>query len=107
MYASLNPGYRGASFNAQAAFNPSALTVAHPKTVAAAELGVKIQFDEYHLWLNGAVFYNRYNNQQIVDVISTSAGFVQALTNLPKCKRPVNPSIKLKLMSNIWGAVHE
>lgn len=82
-YASFSRGYRASSFNAQAFFAASELTVAKPETVNSYELGFKSRFLGHRLQVNGAIFYYDYTNQQFIDVQPDAT---QRLLNLPKSR---------------------
>ncbi|MDA5195049.1 TonB-dependent receptor [Govanella unica] len=84
IYASLSRGYRGNSFNAQAFFDPSELSVAKPETLDAVEAGFKTQLLDRRLQLNGAVFWYGYKNQQFIDVDPVTTA--QRLVNLDKSR---------------------
>ena len=55
LYANYSRGYRAKSFNAQAFFDPSELSIAKPESVDAFELGAKTQFADRRVTLNMAV----------------------------------------------------
>lgn len=82
VYLSYNRGYRGQAFNAQALFDKSELNVAKPETVDAIELGLKSQWLERRLTLNGSVFYYGYRDQQFLDVDPNNS--TQRLVNLDR-----------------------
>lgn len=84
VYASISRGYRAPSFNAQAFFDPSELSVAKAEQVTAYELGAKTQFWDRRVTLNLAGFYYDYKNQQFINVDPTSAA--QTLLNIPKSR---------------------
>lgn len=82
IYASYNRGYRGQSFNAQAFFDPSELSIAAPETLDAFEVGAKMRLADRRVTLNTAAFYYGYRNQQFISVDPIKA--TQLLINLPK-----------------------
>lgn len=84
IYANYSRGYRGNSFNAQAFFDPSELSVAKPENVDAFELGAKTQFADRRITLNMAGFYYKYKNQQFINVDPISAA--QTLLNIPSSR---------------------
>jgi iron complex outermembrane receptor protein len=84
LYASYSRGYRARSFNAQAFFDPSELTIAEPEKVDAFEIGSKMQFANRAAMLNFAAFYYDYSNQQFINVDPTTAA--QTLLNIPKSR---------------------
>ncbi|WP_298198358.1 TonB-dependent receptor [Novosphingobium sp.] len=84
IYASISRGYRAPSFNAQAFFDPSELSVARPEEVTSYELGTKTQFWDRRVTLNVAGFYYDYKNQQFINVDPASAA--QTLLNIPKSR---------------------
>jgi iron complex outermembrane receptor protein len=84
LYASFSRGYRAPSFNAQAFFDPSELSVAKPEEVTSYEVGAKTQFLDRVVTLNLAAFYYDYKNQQFINVDPASAA--QTLLNIPKSR---------------------
>ncbi|WP_176593627.1 TonB-dependent receptor [Sphingobium sp. EM0848] len=84
IYVSVSRGYRAPSFNAQAFFDPSELSVAKAEQVTSYELGAKTQFWDRRVTLNAAVFYYDYKNQQFINVDPASAA--QTLLNIPKSR---------------------
>jgi iron complex outermembrane receptor protein len=72
------------SFNAQAFFDPSELSVAKPEGVDAFELGAKTQFADRRITLNMAGFYYKYKNQQFINVDPGTAA--QTLLNIPSSR---------------------
>ena len=84
LYASVSRGYRAPSFNAQAFFDPSELSVAKAEQVTSYELGAKTQFWDRRITLNVAGFYYDYKNQQFINVDPASAA--QTLLNIPKSR---------------------
>jgi iron complex outermembrane receptor protein len=84
LYANVSRGFRAPSFNAQAFFDPSELSVAKAEKVTSYELGAKTQFWDRRITLNLAGFYYDYSNQQFINVDPTSAA--QTLLNIPKSR---------------------
>ncbi|MFD0850247.1 TonB-dependent receptor [Sphingosinicella xenopeptidilytica] len=84
LYANYSRGYRANSFNAQAFFDPSELTVAKPEKINAYEIGAKTRFADRRATLNVAAFYYDYRNQQYVNVDPLIG--TQVLVNLPKSR---------------------
>lgn len=84
LYANYSRGYRANSFNAQAFFDPSELSVAKPESVDAFELGAKTQFADRRVTLNMAAFYYKYKNQQFINISPTTAA--QTLENIPRSR---------------------
>ena len=82
VYVSYNRGYRGQAFNAQALFDKSELNVARPETVDAVEVGLKSQWLDRRLTLNGSLFYYGYQDQQFLDVDPVNS--TQRLVNLDR-----------------------
>lgn len=83
-YASYSRGYRAGSFNAQAFFDPSELTIARPEKINAYEIGAKTRFADRRVTLNMAAFYYDYRDQQYINVDPLLA--TQVLLNLPKSR---------------------
>ena len=84
VYANYSRGYRANSFNAQAFFDPSELSVAKPETIDAFEVGLKSQFADRRVTLNLAGFYYKYSNQQFLNIDPITAA--QTLLNLPRSR---------------------
>ena len=84
VYASVSRGYRAPSFNAQAFFDPSELSVAKPEKVMSYEIGSKNQFADRRVTLNAAAFYYDYRNQQFINVDPATAA--QTLQNIKKSR---------------------
>lgn len=81
-YGAYSVGYRGPSFNAQAFFDPSEVTVANAEDVNAWEVGIKSQWLDRRITFNAAAFHYDYKNQQYLDVDSATGA--QILVNLPR-----------------------
>lgn len=84
IYAHVSKGYRAPSFNAQAFFDPSELSIAQSEKVTAYEVGAKLQFADRAVTLNTAGFYYDYRNQQFINVDPTTAA--QTLLNIDKSR---------------------
>lgn len=84
IYANYSRGYRARSFNAQAFFDPSELSIAKPEQVDAFELGLKSQFADRRVTLNLAAFYYKYKNQQFINIDPVLA--TQTLENIPRSR---------------------
>ncbi|MDE2435577.1 MAG: TonB-dependent receptor [Sphingomonadales bacterium] len=67
-YANYAHGYRASSFNAQAFFDPSEVTIAKPESINAFEADAKTQFLDRRVTLNLAAFYYIYTNQRFINV---------------------------------------
>ena len=84
LYASVSKGYRAPSFNAQAFFQPSEVSVAAAEKVTSYEAGAKTRLFDRHVTLNLAGFYYDYRNQQFINV--NPATGAQTLLNIPKSR---------------------
>lgn len=84
LYASVAKGYRAPSFNAQAFFQPSEVSVAAAEKVISYEIGAKTRWLDRRVTLNVAGFYYDYRNQQFINV-NPSTG-AQNLFNIPKSR---------------------
>jgi len=84
VYASVSRGYRAPSFNAQAFFDPSELSIARAEKVTSYEVGAKTQFMDRRVTLNMAGFYYDYHDQQFINVDPATAA--QTLLNIPKSR---------------------
>jgi iron complex outermembrane receptor protein len=80
LYLGYSTGYRSSAFNAQAFFDPSELTVAEPENMESIEAGIKSQWLEGRLQLNGALFHYKYEDQQVIDIDPVT--LAQPLVNL-------------------------
>lgn len=83
VYASVNRGYRGGAFNAQAYVTLDELTTADPETIMAYEVGVKHTMFNRTLQYAAGIFYYDYRDQQFLD-IDTNA--LQRVTNIEKSR---------------------
>lgn len=73
-YASVSRGFRSGSFNGRPT-TVGEISVADPETLTAYELGIKSQWLDRRLIVNGALFYNDYTDQQfLVNRSSASLG---------------------------------
>lgn len=84
LYVHASRGYRAPSFNAQAFFDPSELTVAKPEEVTAYEAGAKLRLAGGAVTLNMAAFHYDYHNQQFINVDPSNAA--QTLLNIDKSR---------------------
>jgi iron complex outermembrane recepter protein len=84
LYATYSRGFRAPSFNAQAFFDPSELSVAQAEEVDSFELGSKNKFADRVITLNMAAFYYKYRNQQFINVDPATAA--QTLLNIPRSR---------------------
>jgi iron complex outermembrane recepter protein len=84
VYGSYSRGFRAPSFNAQAFYDPSELTIAEAEEVESFELGLKSQFADRRITLNLAAFNYSYTNQQFINVDSSNA--TQTLINIPRSR---------------------
>ncbi|WP_242445980.1 TonB-dependent receptor [Sphingopyxis lindanitolerans] len=84
VYGNYSRGYRAPSFNAQAFFDPSELSVAKAEKIDAFELGLKSQFADRRVTLNMAAFHYTYSNQQFINVDPATAA--QTLLNIPRSR---------------------
>jgi iron complex outermembrane receptor protein len=84
LYASISRGYRAPSFNAQAFFQPSEVSVARAEKVTSYEAGLKLRLADRRITLNLAGFYYDYRDQQFINVNPASGA--QDLFNIPKSR---------------------
>jgi iron complex outermembrane recepter protein len=67
-YVSYNHGFKSGGFNG---INPSFLNPAYnPETVDSSELGLKTALLDHRMTLNAAVFYNKYDDIQIISFVN-------------------------------------
>lgn len=74
-YAHVSRGFRSGVFNGRP-ISTEEISVADPETVTSYELGFKSQMWDQRLQLNGAVFYNDYEDQQFLVNQSSSESSV-------------------------------
>ncbi|CCA90598.1 TonB-dependent receptor [Novosphingobium sp. PP1Y] len=103
IYISVSRGFRAPSFNAQAFFDPSELSVAKAEKVTSYELGAKTQFAGRSITLNMAAFYYDYRNQQFINVDPSTAA--QTLLNFPK-SRIYGAEAELTVRANDMISIH-
>jgi len=106
-YASAATGFKSGDFNGGYLSNIAAqallqLKPVAPEKVTAYEVGAKSSFFDHHLQLDGAIFYNQYDNQQIFAVvpqeIQTSSGLLDESTNiLANAKSSHTEGVELQL----------
>ena len=84
VYVNYSRGYRAPSFNAQAFFDPSEVSVAKAEKIDAFEIGAKTQFADRRITLNLAAFHYGYSNQQFINIDPATAA--QTLINIPKSR---------------------
>lgn len=82
LYASYSRGFKSGGFDtrALAALNGDATRPVDPETLDAFEVGFKWDNDEGTLRINGAAFFNMWNDQQVFAVTNG----IPALTNVPE-----------------------
>ncbi|MCJ2183025.1 TonB-dependent receptor [Novosphingobium sp. 1949] len=103
LYASVSLSYRAPSFNAQAFFDASELSIAKAEKVTSYEVGAKTQLLGRAVTLNTAAFYYDYRNQQFVNVDPSTA--VQTLLNVPK-SRIYGAEADLTAIAASWLNIH-
>jgi iron complex outermembrane receptor protein len=82
-YADISRGFRSGVFNGRP-ISTEEISVADPETVTAYEVGFKSQLLDQTLQINGAVFYNDYEDQQFLvnqSSADTAAGLVLLVDN--------------------------
>ncbi len=82
-YAHVSRGFRSGVFNGRP-ISTEEISVADPETVTAYEVGFKSRLLDETLQLNGAVFYNDYEDQQFLvnrSSMDTAAGLVLLVDN--------------------------
>ncbi len=84
LYGSISRGFKAGGFDtrALAALNGDATRPVDPETLEAYELGFKWDSDDATLRVNGAVFFNLWEDHQAFAVVSG----IPALTNIPKAE---------------------
>lgn len=84
-YASISHGYKAGSFG-NAASTAAGFEATEPEMVNSYEVGVKSQWLDNRLKLNGAVFYYDYENYLTSERIPTTAGIATVQTNIPEAE---------------------
>ncbi|MFK8020955.1 MAG: TonB-dependent receptor [Pseudomonadales bacterium] len=72
-YASVSAGFRSGVYNGRPTATAQ-VSVANPETLWSYEIGLKSQFWNNRLQINGAVFYNDYKDQQFLVNRPSAAG---------------------------------
>lgn len=67
LYISYSEGYRGSAINGQALYSEGEVTSVDPEELESLELGIKGQFFDNRVQLNGAIFRYDYTNLQFID----------------------------------------
>lgn len=67
LYISYSEGYRGSAINGQALYSEAEITSVDPEELESLELGIKGQFFNDRVQLNGAIFRYDYTNLQFID----------------------------------------
>ena len=80
-YATYSKGFRTGGFNPT---TPLAIRLYDNETSKNYELGVKTSWLDNRLFLNGALFHTKFENQQFFFSLATSAGIYRAITNIPE-----------------------
>ena len=82
-YASLSRGFKSGGFYGGMATTPSVLVPYDEETVISYELGLKTDWREYDLRINGAFFYYDYQDQQNFARVQDPSGIINSqLTNI-------------------------
>lgn len=77
LYASVAKGYKGGGFNGGFVTNPALWRPYGPEDVRAYEVGIKSEFLNRRVIVNGAVFYNDYQGLQAVAQRPSATGVAQ------------------------------
>lgn len=83
VYGHVSRGFRSGAFNGRPIATEE-ISVANPETVTAYELGLKSQWLDRRVRLNGAVFYNDYKDQQFLvnqSNAASAAGLILLVDN--------------------------
>ena len=80
LYGLYSRGYRSGAYNAQALLDPAELTRVEPEIVNSFEVGFKSELLDGRMRLNGAAFHYDYENQQFLNVDTTT--LAQTLINI-------------------------
>ncbi len=70
IYASYNHGFKSGAYNGVALFDVNELTVVNPEFVDAFEVGAKTIWFDNRVTLNGAIFYNDFEDLQQNRIVS-------------------------------------
>ena len=81
-YASVSRGYKAGTFNTGSLDTPPA----KPEIVDAYEIGMKSEFADSRIRLNGAVFWNEIKDPQVITFITKGLVASQGLTNAQKAR---------------------
>ena len=80
-YATYSKGFRTGGFNPT---TPLALRLFDNETSKNYEIGTKTSWLNNRLFLNGALFHTKFENQQFFFSLATSTGIYRAITNIPE-----------------------
>jgi iron complex outermembrane recepter protein len=82
-FASYSRGFKSGTFNGRAT-DPVALGSVDPETVDAFELGAKADLLDRRLRINGAIFYNKYSDIQLVVTATKNNQLINQVLNAAK-----------------------
>ncbi|MDE0005256.1 MAG: TonB-dependent receptor [Rhodospirillaceae bacterium] len=80
VYGKVSKGYRTGGFNLRVAFDVQSGQAVDPETVIEYELGAKANFADGRVRLNGAVFFDDYDDMHVVSVVDTIIGLPATIT---------------------------
>jgi iron complex outermembrane recepter protein len=83
VFASYSRGFKSGSFNGRAT-DPAALGSVNPEIVDAFELGAKTDLMDRRLRFNGALFFNKYSDIQLVVTATKNNQLINQLLNAAK-----------------------
>lgn len=84
LYANVSKGYKAGGFPTLGAVTTDQFRPAKQESVLAYEAGFKISLLDRTLQLNGAAYYYRYTDKQILGRVPSIIGPLLALVNVPK-----------------------
>ncbi len=80
VYAKVSKGYRTGGFNLRVAFDAQSGQAVDPEIVTEYELGMKTDLADGRVRLNGALFFDDYEDMHVISVIDTPIGLPATIT---------------------------
>lgn len=80
VYGKVSKGYRTGGFNLRVAFDVQSGQAVDPEIVTEYELGMKTNLAEGRVQLNGAFFFDDYEDMHVISVIDTPIGLPATIT---------------------------
>jgi iron complex outermembrane recepter protein len=85
-YANVSRGVKSGGFTAYNSLSPDFILPFRPEVLVAYEAGMKSEFADRRVRLNGAIFYYDYEDQQVQGAANTAGFVVGTLVNVPESR---------------------